>query len=68
MHACFLDEAPLARILEDVYGLPADPRFRARPNPPTRKAVEIAEEAEEEKEEAASELMSETQFDRMYQR
>lgn len=67
--ACFLDEAPLARLLEDVYGLRADERFTRTPELRTRALVRDAAGAgAEDDAEPAAELMSETWFDRMYHR
>ena len=65
---CFLDEVPLARLLEAVYGIEAPERFRTTPELRTRRlVVDETEGAGEETAEQEDELMSETSFDRMYQ-
>ena len=68
LQPCFLDEAPLARLLEKFHGLPADPVFRQQPELRTRPLLRSAEPSEQAKDAPDEELMSETQFDRMYQR
>ena len=66
---CFLDEVPLARLLEETYGIETPERFRTTPELRTRRLVadENAPDETDEKE-PDQELMSETSFDRMYQR
>jgi len=61
----FLDEGPLALALEALHGVPADPRFRETPR---RRRPATAAAGSEAPVEPEPELMSETQFDRLYQR
>jgi hypothetical protein len=68
LQPCFLDEAPLARLLEQFHGLAADPLFLRQPELQTRPLLPSPDAADEEKDGPGEELMSETQFDRMYQR
>lgn len=65
---CFLDEAPMARLLEAVYDIPADPRFHTEPEVRTRAVVKAPNEEPVDGGESSGELMSESQFDKLYQR
>ena len=68
----FLDEAPLARLLGTLYGLPVDERFQREPAK-RRAVVPAATESEDDGPGgssdfgSASQLMSETTFEQIYQ-
>ena len=62
---CFLDEGPIARVLEALYEIPAAARFRERPELRTRPRLgPLPGTAPPE---PAPELMSETAFEAIYQ-
>ena len=67
---CFLDVVPLALLLEEIYGIASPERFRQTPELRTRRLVasDPVEAEHDSQSEAGEELMSETSFDRLYQR
>ncbi|MDH3687701.1 MAG: hypothetical protein OEP95_15835 [Myxococcales bacterium] len=68
----FLDEAPLGRLLGELYGLPVDDRFTAEPRKrqataPVANPSGGAPEEESSVFGSSDQLMSETSFDAIYQ-
>jgi len=69
----FLDEAPLARLLGELYGLPVDERFSAEPRKRQAAAPTPADTPRSTDEKSGvfgstSQLMSETSFEAIYHR